>query len=132
MGTTNAYNETYTYDANGNIKTLVRYDGATTPVKIDELTYGYNLDGNGNLINNRLRHVKDAQSALLCDYDIDNQNDDNYLYDAIGNLTKDNAEGIDNIEWNAYGKISKITRATGDKRAIWNLCTMLWATVYAR
>ncbi len=115
--TTNAYNETYTYDANGNIKTLDRYNGAATPVKIDDLTYGYNLDGNGNLINNRLRHVKDAQSALLCDYDIDDQNDDNYLYDAIGNLTKDNAEEIDNIEWNAYGKISKITRTTGSQKS---------------
>ncbi len=63
-----------------------------TPVKIDELTYGYNLDGNGNLINNRLRHVKDTRNSSLCDYDIDDQNDQNYLYDAIGNLTKDNAE----------------------------------------
>jgi len=110
MGTTNAYNETYTYDANGNIKTLDRYNGAATPVKIDGLTYGYNLDGNGKLINNRLRNIKDTRSSSLCDYDIDDQNDDNYLYDAIGNLTKDNAEGIDNIEWNAYGKIKKIIR----------------------
>ena len=117
MGTTNAYNETYTYDANGNIKTLDRYDGAATPAKIDGLTYGYNLDGNGKLINNRLRHVKDTRSSSLCDYDIDDQNDDNYLYDAIGNLTKDNAEEIDNIEWNAYGKISKITRATGSQKS---------------
>ncbi len=81
-----------------------------TPVKIDELTYGYNLDGNGNLINNKLNHIDDPVSSLLCSYDIDDQSQDNYLYDAIGNLTKDNAEGIDNIEWNAYGKIKKIIR----------------------
>ncbi len=81
-----------------------------TPVKIDDLTYGYNLDGNGNLVNNKLNHIDDPVSSLLCSYDIDDQSQDNYLYDAIGNLTKDNAEGIDNIEWNAYGKIKKIIR----------------------
>jgi len=110
MGTTNAYNETYTYDANGNIKTLDRYDGAATPVKIDGLTYGYNLDGNGNLINNKLNHIDDPVSSLLCSYDIDDQSQDNYLYDAIENLKSDIKEEIDNIEWSIYGRIKKIIR----------------------
>jgi len=79
-----------------------------TPVKIDELTYGYNLDGNGKLINNRLCHVKDVQSASLCDYDIDDQNGQNYLYDAIGNLAKDNEPSLEdfrNIFLNQIGII---------------------------
>src|SRR5690606_28329188 len=33
--------------------------------------------------------------------------------DAIGNLIKDNAEGISSITWNVYGKISSITKSSG-------------------
>ena len=36
---------------------------------------------------------------------------DNYGYDAIGNLIKDTKEGITNIEWTVYGKISKIIKS---------------------
>jgi hypothetical protein len=44
------------------------------------------------------------------------QNDNNYAYDAIGNLIKDEAEGISNINWNVYGKISSISKSTGTIR----------------
>ena len=36
---------------------------------------------------------------------------DNFGYDAIGNLIKDTKEGITNIEWTVYGKISKIIKS---------------------
>jgi len=34
----------------------------------------------------------------------------NYGYDELGNLIRDNAEQIANIEWTVQGKIKKITR----------------------
>ena len=108
------YRERVSYDANGNILSYTR-NGSTVggkPIEMDNLTYGYNKDGN-NLINNRLRHVKDAIGDANYTEDIDNQGDDNYSYDAIGNLIKDVKEGIDNIEWTVYGKIKKIVKTDG-------------------
>jgi hypothetical protein len=32
------------------------------------------------------------------------------MYDEVGNLIQDKAEEIDNIEWNVYGKVKKVTR----------------------
>ncbi|MBK8486376.1 MAG: hypothetical protein IPL48_01180 [Bacteroidetes bacterium] len=41
------------------------------------------------------------------------QSTGNYTYDLIGNLISDNVEGINNITWNVYGKISSIDKASG-------------------
>lgn len=106
------YKERVSYDPNGNILTYTRNGfGATTAM--DNLSYGYNKDVNNQLINNRLRHVKDAIGDANYTEDIDNQPDDNYDYDAIGNLIKDTKEGITNISWSVYGKILSITKAGG-------------------
>jgi YD repeat-containing protein len=108
------YKERITYDANGNIKTYAR-NGTTqggTPQTMDNLTYGYNITS-GKLINNKLRHVKDAIGDGNYTEDIDNQPDDNYDYDAIGNLIRDTKEGITNITWGVYGKILSVTKASG-------------------
>jgi RHS repeat-associated protein len=108
---TDNYKERVSYDPNGNILTYLR--NATTaggnPLTMDNMTYGYNLSG-GKLVNNRLRHVKDAVSSGNYSEGIDNQGDDNYTYDQIGNLTADAAEGISSITWNVYGKIAGITK----------------------
>lgn len=105
------YKERITYDANGNIKTYFRNGTTTggTPLAMDNLTYGYNITA-GKLVNNRLRHVKDAIGDANYTEDIDNQADDNYGYDAIGNLIRDSKEGITNITWSVYGKILSITK----------------------
>ncbi len=107
----NAYNEAFTYDANGNILTLQRKDGgATTAGMLDNLTYNYKNIASGNLKNtNQLTSVSDATSTPIAD-DIENQSANNYDYDNIGNLIKDDQEKISNIEWTVYGKIKKITR----------------------
>lgn len=55
--------------------------------------------------------MADAIAATTYTEDIDNQAAGNYTYDAIGNLVKDNAEGISNITWTVYGKIDKIIKA---------------------
>jgi RHS repeat-associated protein len=111
--TTSDYRERIAYDANGNILSYLRNGSSANgkPLGMDNLQYHYNKDASGKLLNNKLRHVKD-DLALAGNYteDIDSQNDDNYTYDGIGNLVKDNAEKIANIEWSVYGKILSISK----------------------
>ncbi len=113
----NAYKEAFTYDANGNIKTLNRKD--ENGAAMDELDYKYANTTNAYLKNtNRLRAVYDRISTPSNSEDIEsgqvfgtgsNPATDNYQYDASGNLTKDVAEGIANITWTLSGKIKTIT-----------------------
>gem|GEM_PF-3674828 len=106
--TSNNYSSSYSYDANGNILNLHRsaMDGIAAK-DMDEFTYQYT---NGN---NRLRHVTDPVNANNFNNDIDNQNSDNYTYDRLGNLTKDEAEDIINISWNLSGKVNEIEKSDG-------------------
>ena len=108
----NDYKEAVTYDANGNILTYKR-NGVNAPVagapgglNMDDLAYEYIPNSN------KLKRVTD-NPAYTGNYpdDIDTQTDaDNYVYDEIGNLIQDKAEGINSIEWTVYGKISKIIK----------------------
>ncbi len=96
----NYYGERFSYDANGNIMTLWRQgdtlqSGSTL---MDDLTYGYYAN------TNRLKRVTDQVSANIYDNDVDDQSDtNNYVYDAIGNLIEDKAEGL-TISWNVYAR----------------------------
>jgi hypothetical protein len=100
-----AYNETYNYDANGNILNLTRnMNGGTT---MDNLVYNYTAG------TNKLDRVDDAVLNGVSTVDVDDQSAINYTYDEMGNLITDAQEEIDEISWNARGKISRITRNTG-------------------
>jgi RHS repeat-associated protein len=110
------YKERVAYDANGNILAYLR-NGISGNLTMDSLSYQYNRDGSGNLLNNRLNYVRDrvgGSTAHDGNYaeDIDDQAANNYSYDAIGNLTGDTKEGIltGNITWTVYGKIATITK----------------------
>jgi RHS repeat-associated protein len=60
---------------------------------------------------NKLRKVTDNVSATTTTVDINNQtNDENYVYDEIGNLITDKSENITSIKWNVYGKIEEINK----------------------
>lgn len=111
-----AYAESIAYDANGNILKYLRKGANVSgmPLNMDSLGYKYNRDVNGNLVNNKLTHVKDTVSNSNYTVDIDDQNSNNYEYDLIGNLKKDVAEGIDTIRWTVYGKINKIVKNGSD------------------
>ncbi len=103
------YDAEYTYDGNGNIKTLKRNGnlsgGSTT---MDNLTYVYTT---GTPKNNKLLHVTDAVGdAVYTDIDLDGQSSGNYDYDDDGNLTQDLSEEIHNIIWTPSGKIQEIQR----------------------
>ncbi|MAN27754.1 3-coathanger stack domain-containing protein, partial [Mesonia sp.] len=103
----------YSYDRNGNLKTLFR-SGKTENggiADMDNLTYHYNLDASNKLINNRLRRLGDAITSNNFDNDIKNHTN-NYQYDEIGQLTQDLDENIQNIEWTASGKVRRIEKVT--------------------
>lgn len=84
-----------TYDKNGNILSLSRYQGNGT-AKIDELTYDY-----GSPRSNLLLKVGDSAPAAERDKGFkDGTNPDNdYAYDANGNLLSDKNKGITAITY---------------------------------
>jgi RHS repeat-associated protein len=101
--TTSVQNMKIDYDPNGNIKTLLR-KVLTSGATMDQLNYTYTAN------TNKLSFVTETVAAATFANDIDNQTTGNYVYDAIGNLIKDNSEGIDTIAWNVYGKMTRIKK----------------------
>lgn len=108
------YDTRYTYDANGNITGLLRYNKGTL---IDDLHYKYqttvSTGNNPNLTGrhlNQLQYVQDVIAAVTVG-DFENQGQGNYAYDATGNLIKDVSQNIDlgGIQWNLMNKIDKVT-----------------------
>ena len=71
--------------------------------QIDDQTF-HLIDGT-----NQIDYVSDNVDSLTSAIDIDNQSVDNYKYDAIGNLTKDQQEGILEIKWNATKKVKEVS-----------------------
>lgn len=107
---TNGYKCTFQYDPNGNIINLTRNIATeNTQNEMDDLQYIYK-----DQYSNRLDTVQDALTGTTGT--VDGQFDDitgihSYTYDQIGNLISDldgSLTGISSIEWNAYGKISKV------------------------
>ncbi len=111
-----AYKNTYSYDANGNLTSLNRFN--ESGVQFDQLSYNYENKKAGYLANtNKLRSVSDEMGASIHTSDIDHQGTDNYEYDEVGNLNKDVQEQIKNIEWTVYGKIKSVTRESGSLKS---------------
>ncbi|SFD83906.1 RHS repeat-associated core domain-containing protein [Chitinophaga sp. CF118] len=110
-----AFMENVSYDANGNILNYFRNGSGAgnKPKAMDNLNYGYSRDASGNLLNNKLLHVKDAVTNPNYTEDLKTQGDNNYLYDNIGNLISDAQAGISNITWTVYGKIERIDKTDG-------------------
>jgi RHS repeat-associated protein len=133
-GATNdgSYHEEFSYDGNGNIMTLKRYGSSNT--LMDEINYQYDWITNGTpadgIKSNRLYHVETSLAAAGTPFgsmDLPDQGaftfsnpstpgnintDNNYGYDEIGNLVRDDIEQIASIEWNMKGKIRKIVRTS--------------------
>jgi RHS repeat-associated protein len=101
------YQEDISYDGNGNIETYKRNGNITGSYLMDDLRYHYNLDGTGQKLNNKLRHVEDPIPSNLYATDIDGQSADYYKYDNIGNLVN---EGGTAISWTLYGKIKQVLK----------------------
>jgi len=105
-GATDDYSVDLTYDAVGNIESLIRNGSSTAgPLEMDELSYNY-YSGT-----NRLGHVEDAVAVGNYGLDVDGQSDGNYVYDPSGNLIQDDAGNLDRIGWSSRGKIREIEKA---------------------
>jgi RHS repeat-associated protein len=104
------YQERVSYDPNGNILTYLR-NGDAARLSMDNLSYSYNTG------TNQLQKVTDAAAdASAGNYPLYNdikqgQTNNNYQYDAIGNLVYDGSESITAISWSVYGKITSITKS---------------------
>ncbi|WP_299313038.1 RHS repeat-associated core domain-containing protein [uncultured Aquimarina sp.] len=112
------YSADYSYDKNGNLLTLNRktVDKQGDVQDMDQLSYVYKTIPDpvtGELKrSNQLDHVNDAIGNAGFN-DLDDQQANNYQYDAIGQLTSDEAEGITDIQWRVDGKVKKITKTDG-------------------
>lgn len=113
-----------TYDANGNIITMNQSGkrGSSSGV-IDQLTYTYQTNSNKLL---KVKDVIPASTDKLGDFEDGVNTNDDYIYDANGNLTKDENKKINAIGYNhlnlpetiditSKGKISYLYDANGKK-----------------
>jgi RHS repeat-associated protein len=85
-----------TYDANGNMLTMNQrgYDMAYKKADMDILTYNYDAG-------NQVTSVGDAGvPSPIMDFEDGNTKDDDYTYDADGNLASDANKSIKNINYN--------------------------------
>ncbi|PCJ29896.1 MAG: hypothetical protein COA99_19035, partial [Moraxellaceae bacterium] len=127
VGSTQDYFNSYSYDKNGNIKTLQRNGTiSSNTLLMDEFDYRYvglddlpNTDPiTGAVVSasrsNRLNYVIDngADDAVSTNGDIKaGMSPDNFQYDKIGELTGDLSEGILSMTWRRGDKkIQSITR----------------------
>ena len=108
---TNGYKTYYSYDKNGNLDELIRYEQNGT--LMDYFDYIYLFDGGDQT--NKLGYVTDGAGSGVSTVDIDGQSSGNYTYNEIGQLTADVSEDITNIEWTVTGKVKKITKGSGDQ-----------------
>ncbi|OHT43947.1 DUF6443 domain-containing protein [Flavobacterium tructae] len=106
-----AYNESLSYDKNGNIKSLQRYGASDAPsivFQIDDLTYGY-LDQNSN----QLTKVTDGPAGNDNEGFKDaNKTGDDFTYDLNGNMIADKNKNITAIQYNQLNLPNKITFGT--------------------
>lgn len=123
--TAHQFQNTFTYDANGNIITQVRNGNSTSGTSMDDLHYYYKKAVSGtydpasatpNDATNRLDYVTDAGTSGNYADDLETESSGNYTYDAIGQLTADASENISAIDWNVYGKIKNVTRNSDSKK----------------
>lgn len=122
---TGQYDESLTYDLNGNIKSLLRKgDNAVT---IDNLTYNY-----GAAASNQLMYVKDdatdPSKKNLGFFDQNPGTAQDYTYDGNGNLTRDLNKGVgmttsDNqnvISYNVLNVPEKVIKGTSSVQYIYS------------
>lgn len=94
---TNSYNESLSYDKNGNITSLQRYgeyDDDSTQLLIDNLTYNYDSTNSNQLY----EVIDDSMNPNGFKDGVVAGND--YVYDANGNMVADGNKNIENITYN--------------------------------
>ena len=97
---TNAYNESLTYDINGNIISLNRFGGydITTPIKIDQLAYTYNGNQVTRVIDNSKNYMGYPNAYI----------NNTITYDANGNMKNQLDKQIRDIQYNFLNLPQKV------------------------
>ncbi|GAB5400280.1 MAG: hypothetical protein Aureis2KO_18650 [Aureisphaera sp.] len=96
-----------TYDSNGNIITLNRTKNTVLGTnEMDDFTYHYNDD------KNQLNHITDDAPSPSDADDLETQTLDNYEYNEIGQLVKDNEDGVI-YEYNSIGLVQRVKQTSG-------------------
>ena len=112
-----AFQESYTFDKNGNLQTLQRngsgINGAALPMDNFRYLY-YTQIGGATVRTNRLRSVTDLVTDTYSGDIEPNQGGTNYQYNANGQLTRDIQEGIDVVKWTVTGKVKEFRYSNGD------------------
>ena len=93
---TDDYKERIAYDPNGNILSYLR-NGARASQNLNNYTYNYTAN------TNRVASINNSV----------NNNNANYDYDEIGNVTKDDKQNVTQSNWNVYGKLESVQKTDG-------------------
>jgi RHS repeat-associated protein len=122
----NRYRSEYTYDANGNIETVERYDADGTG-HYDSFAYHYHTIDGCKQQNRLYELIDDAPMSTGSDIvttatGFDNTSNgvnvnNNYGYDALGHLVRDDREEIELIHWTVAGKVDSIQRPGASSRS---------------
>jgi RHS repeat-associated protein len=106
------YDESATYDHNGNILTLKRYNLAnqsTQRTLIDDLLYSYTAG-----LGNKLKKVEDVSNNSM-GFTNGTNTADEYGYNENGSLTRDDNKAISQIIYNDIGKAEEVLFTDGRK-----------------
>ncbi|MCB0770970.1 MAG: hypothetical protein KDC00_11275, partial [Flavobacteriales bacterium] len=97
------------YDLNGNLLTLNRHGQTPQGLAMDQLSYHYTEDAQGNKTHNRLAQVANAVSSF--NYPNTglppNQGTDNYTYNELGQLVGDTKDGR-YFSYYAHGRVKTV------------------------
>jgi hypothetical protein len=97
----NNYKEEVNYDKNGNITDLGRtggYEGSDYEIEIDKLVYVYDTNNKNQLI--KVTDNSYSSDGFAENKDPNGTSNDDYAYDANGNMTRDDNKTITNISYN--------------------------------
>ncbi|MCL9805438.1 DUF6443 domain-containing protein [Flavobacterium amniphilum] len=97
----NAYMEAISYDKNGNIQGLQRsglIEADDYEYPIDDLTYAYDTNNKNRLL--KVTDSSEISEGFTENMDPNGIGNDDYAYDANGNMTRDDNKAITNISYN--------------------------------
>ncbi|MGC4040310.1 MAG: DUF6443 domain-containing protein [Flavobacterium sp.] len=116
---TNSYDESLTYDKNGNIRKLWRngnYDDQSFTFAMDNLSYFYHPDVPDRLM--KVTDLTNSTSGFADDSNGTNDTVDDYGYDAYGNMITDQNKNILNTKYNHLNLPVEIVLSTSPNRKI--------------